>query len=233
MANGKPILKFIESWKEPGDVFVASFRPLTGFEWEPGQVVEMEMTDVEAHPEQGRRTFSIASEPNEEIVLLATVGRLGGAPRGMQAALEELEAGDEVHVTGPVGEFKLVEDPRVAHVFLALGEGAGLIRGLARHAAIRMLNTPVHVVQTPADGGYPFEEDLRHLGDGYDNVHYAKEPTPPRSRDALADAAGGSLEEARFYVAGPVAEVDAVRRVLAEAGVPAHRVSVAAFTGYD
>ncbi len=95
-----------------------------GFEFEPGQWVNFRF------PEGVSRAYTIASAPERPQAIQLCV-RLG--PGRGSAALKNLEAGAEVTIDGPYGEFLLPKNDGKPVVFLAGDTGIAPVRSIVLH----------------------------------------------------------------------------------------------------
>jgi len=95
-----------------------------GFEFEPGQWVNFRF------PEGVSRAYTIASAPERPQAIQLCV-RLG--PGKGSSALKKLEAGAEVTIDGPYGEFLLPKNENDPIVFLAGDTGIAPVRSIVLH----------------------------------------------------------------------------------------------------
>ncbi len=116
-----------------------------GFEFQPGQWVNFRF------PEGVSRAYTIASAPQrpEAVQLCVRVG----SGRGGEA-LRKLEAGAEVTVDGPFGDFLLPEEDPRAVVFLAGDVGIAPVRSIVLHLL---------AVHDPRSITVLYEPDQRHI----------------------------------------------------------------------
>jgi len=100
-------------------------------EFTPGHYVQLEAPAYEGNPEPVFRAYSISSPP-EDAEHLELIVRL--VPGGICTTwvFQHLSEGDEVHFTGPYGEFRLSETD-APMVWIAGGSGMAPFWSLLRH----------------------------------------------------------------------------------------------------
>jgi ferredoxin-NADP reductase len=136
-----------------------------GFDFQPGQWVNFRF------PEGVSRAYTIASAPeNPEAVQLCI--RKGSGRGG--AALETLEAGANVTVDGPHGDFVLPADDDRSVMFLAGDTGIAPVRSIVLH----MLAT-----DDPRKVCVLYEPDRRH-------ILYASDFDPPARAGRIVHESG-------------------------------------------
>lgn len=116
-----------------------------GFAFQPGQWVNFRF------PEGVSRAYTIASAPQRPDAVQLCV-RVGGGKGG--EALRRLEAGAEVTIEGPYGDFLLPDDDRRSVVFLAGDVGIAPIRSIVLHMLAEKDERPITVL---------YEPDQRHI----------------------------------------------------------------------
>jgi ferredoxin-NADP reductase len=213
-----------------------------GFRFAAGNAVNVTLVDPPQTDGKGAtRTFSIVSAPSEDGVTFATRMRDSAFKRVLKGA----PAGTRVRLAEPGGGFTLdPADPRPA-VFLAGGIGITPFVSMSRHAANERLARPIWLFYSnrrPEDA--PFLDELIALERRNPNFHcvatmtdMAKSTRPWRGERGFVDQAMlqrylGDLSTAVYYIAGPPAMVQAMRELLAAAGVGAEAVRTDEFYGY-
>ncbi len=171
------------------------------------------------------RELPIASCPCNGRNLLFTVRQGGDA--FSQAVFETLTPRQPVTLTGPYGDFVLVEDATEPAVFIALEDGIAPIKSLIEHAVSIDSIEAFHLYwSVPAPRMHDHQPWCRALRDTLDN--FAFTPLVNAACDdllALLETDLEDLEALRYYVAGPNAAVSAVTEALVAAGVPHARIA--------
>ncbi len=192
------------------------------FDFHPGQFFTL-VADVDGRPV--RRAYSASSAPGAPRLEI-TVKRVEGG-RFSTHVHRNLRAGDRLSVRGPSGAFHA--DPAAAHevVLVAAGSGAtpmmSMIRTLLAAPAAGRISL---LCSNRGEEEVIFADDLRRLeAENPERLSVTHVLTRERGR---LDAAGvrGWLtglrpsDDARYYLCGPEALMNAVQGVLAELGVP-------------
>jgi len=138
------------------------------FRFAPGQWVNFRF------PEGVSRAYTIASPPQQPQAVQLCV-RIGEGRGGV--ALKKLEAGAQVSVDGPYGDFLLPDDGHRAVVFLAGDTGIAPIRSIVLH--MLSVNDPRRIVVL-------YEPDQRH-------ILYAAD-FDPLARDGVITHESGKVE---------------------------------------
>jgi CDP-4-dehydro-6-deoxyglucose reductase len=137
-----------------------------------------------------------------------------------------LHPGHLIQVEGPRGDFVLREDAPEPAVFVAIGDGISPVKSLIEHAVSIDLIESFHLYWASdyPEGHYQGKWG-RALTDALDNFQF----TPllcadPGDLMAVIAADQLQLGEARFYLAGPMPAIGAVREALLAAGVAPGRL---------
>jgi ferredoxin-NADP reductase len=200
-----------------------------------GQHVDIRLTDGDYVAE---RSYSIASAPGEPVAL--TVERLDDGEVSPYLT-DELRAGDELELRGPIGGY-FVWEPEDGGPLLLLAGGSGIVplRSILRHRERTGSTVPVRLLYSsrtlddviyrgeldkPAAGVEVFHTLTRHQPPGWSG--YA------RRVDAalLAEVAWPASMTPLAYVCGPTNFVEAVSQTLVQSGYPPQRVKTERFGG--
>jgi ferredoxin-NADP reductase len=211
------------------------------FPYKAGQTVDLTYADMPRSDAAGnKRTFSIASAPGRDSILVATRDR-GSA---FKRSLIEAPLGVELEADGPYGSFTLPN--KAAHaVLLAGGIGVTPFRAMAEDAMERSLDhtlTLIHSNRTPEET--PFLLELLNWATKNDKFQYR--PTMTRSERSRKGWKGerrrvdaDSLREwlpkggaTVHYVAGPERFVRGATEALRGAGVDEDLIRAEEFPGY-
>lgn len=220
-------LALIEQRPEAGDTVSFVFDPPAALSWVPGQHIGLRLDHAEPDERGVKRTFTIASAPHEQRLMVTT--RLRGDTSSFKRALLALAPGDRVQVAKPpTGDFVLGSDGG-EQVFVARGIGITPFRAMLFDLAHRLGPPRVTLVYAAGrDVVYREEFDRLVARSPWLTVRYVLEP-------AVVDAA--LLRESvtngqHVWVAGPQVMVHAVQGLLAMAGVEAGRIRSEGFPGY-
>lgn len=218
------------------------FEKPPGLEFRAGQFIDLTLLHPEEMDSQGAtRTFTIASAPYEDELLLATRMRNTAFKRVLGA----LPAGAGVKLEGPMGSFTLHRNPAKAAVFLAGGIGITPFRSILRQAAVEKLSHQIYLFYSnrrPEDAA--FLKELENLADS--SLHFIFVPTMTEMGNSSIPWQGArsfidrdmlvehfcELRGPIYYAAGPPAMVAAMRQMLLRLGVDDDDIRTEEFGGY-
>lgn len=213
-----------------------------GFIFKPGQWTDITLLNPSETDAEGNvRGFSIASPPEDNLLMVATRMR----DTAFKRELAKAPLNTEVKITSPGGNLTLHNNPERTAVFLAGGIGVTPIRSILMHAARQRL--PHRIVfffsnRRPEDA--PFLEELGALQK--ENPNYKFVPTMTelaRSLQPWRGEAGkinpamlarhlGAAKSPIYYVVGPQGMVDGLQRMLNESGIDDDDIRTEGFSGY-
>jgi ferredoxin-NADP reductase len=202
----------------------------------PGQHVDVRLTAEDGY--QAQRSYSIASAPDATRVEL-TVERLEDGEVSPYLA-EELRAGDQIELRGPVGGYFVWEPARGGPLLLVAG-GSGVVPLMAMLRYRAATNSTVPAVLLLSSRSWDdviYRDDLERLGgDGLAVVHTLTRAQPDgwagysRRVDAamLVEVGPTAQENPHVYVCGPTPFVEAVAEALVGLGHDASRIRTERF----
>lgn len=209
---------------------------MTAVDFAPGQYVTMRI------PELGlERCYSISSAPFGTNIFTITVKRVPGGVVSTHLH-DDVRVGDQLYVDGPYGLFSTSFHQAERHLFLSAGSGITPIMSMVRSLLARQggFGTDivfVHSASSPID--IIFRAEFEQLAEAA-----GVRVTILCSRDSEAEAWAGrrgridasTLDEVvpdaadrETFVCGPGPYMEAVRPLLAEAGVAAARMHEESF----
>ena len=213
-----------------------------GFEFKAGQAMEVKLENPpETDAEGNSRAFSIASAPHEPYVMFAT--RMRGS--AMKNSLKKIPLGTELQVDGPWGDLKLHTRAARPGVFLAGGIGITPFRSIVLDAAKNKLAHRLWLFYSnrrPEDAA--FLEELGRAEKENPNfkmiatmTEMEKSSRPWHGKTGFVDRkmlaeAIGDLSAPIYYIAGPGSMLNAMKKMLLEAGVNEDDVRAEEFAGY-
>ena len=193
----------------------------------PGQHLTVRV-DVDGVPME--RCYSIASSPTRPERITLTVKRV---PGGVVSSWlhDHVGVGDRLHVRGPLGRFSMLEHPAPTYLFLSAGSGITPLMSMTR--ALQDLPDThdvafVHSARSPAD--LIFRDELESMAVAHDWLSVTtlcegdapgETWSGPRGRltREVLEAAVPDLAEREIFTCGPEPYRQAVRDLLAAAGV--------------
>jgi len=216
-------------------------RKPEGFEFKPGQAIDVVLPTA-APDEQGtRHTFSIVSAPFQDHLVVATRMRDSDYKR----ALRTLPVGAPVDIDGPFGSLLLHKDLARAAILIAGGIGITPFVSMLRQATQDQRQQQLVLVYSnrrPEDAA--FLAELQQHESANPNFRMVATmtnlSTSSRAWDGqtglvtgeLVKGAVGDLPAPIFYVVGPPAMVEAMRATLNRTGVDDDDIRSEDFYGY-
>jgi len=216
-------------------------RP-AAFDFQAGQTMDITLIDPpETDAEGNVRTFSIASSPFEDQLMIATRMRDTGFKRILRNACPGLE----VDIVGPDGSLTLHKDAKRPAVFLTGGIGITPFLSIVRQAAHDKSKREIYLIDSnrrPEDT--PFLDLLKDLDAECSHFHFIATMTKMQTshqswigETGLVDAAMLSRHLSHtvrpvYYIAGPPQMVTAMRKLLLTAQVDEQDLRSEEFSGY-
>ncbi len=216
------------------------FEKPPGFTFLPGQAADLTLLNPsETDAEGNTRAFSIASAPSEDDLMFATRMR----DTAFKRVLARLPLGSGVKLEGSWGDLTLSAGKARPAVFLTGGIGITPFRSMLVQAAKE--KSPMHYFlfysnRRPEDAA--FLRELQNLVlPSYKliaTMTQANESSQPwhgetgyLKAETIAKYVGNLIGPV-YYVAGPPNMVDAMRKIMTAAGVPADDIRTEDFSGY-
>lgn len=218
------------------------FEKPGGFQFKAGQFINVTLISPPKTDAEGNtRSFSIASAPSEEHLMVATRMR----STAFKDVLKAAPLGTEVKIAGPFGSFTLHADASRPAVFLVGGIGITPFRSMTLHAAKSRLTHRLHLFYSnrrPEDAA--FLDELQQAEKENPNYKFIgtmtemqKSQRPWRgetgyiTKDMLmkwTEDATSSI----YYSAGPPGMVMAMRNLLTSIGITDDDIRTEEFSGY-
>ncbi len=219
--------------------FCFLMNPAARLSYLPGQFITLKL------PIGGRvvhGSYTISSSPSRPIVLSITVKRVEG---GLVSNWlhENLSVGDEIHFSGPAGEFSCASDMSEKFLFISAGcgitPGMSMLRWLYDRADDRPV-TFIHCARTNADLVY-YDEivDICRAMPNFRHAFLCSRPAKghPRScRTGHIDLSAireicPDFGERATYVCGPSGFMEATRQLLYSGGLSPAQFHQESFSG--
>jgi ferredoxin-NADP reductase len=202
-----------------------------------GQHVDVRLTAEDGY--QAQRSYSIASAP-EDAHLVLTVERLEDGEVSPYL-VDELRAGDELELRGPIGGYFVWEERLGGPLFLVAG-GSGIVplRAMLRHHAATTSGVPARLLYSArALGDVIYRDELERLAEsGGVDVHLTLTREQPEGwrgygrridKELLADVGWAPAERPLVYVCGPTPFAEAAADGLVELGHDPSRIRIERF----
>lgn len=218
------------------------FERPSNWAFKAGQYLDMTLLDPpETDAEGNVRSFSIASGPHEESLMVATRMR----DTAFKRVLKAMALGTVVKIEGPSGDLTLHNNVKRTAVFLAGGIGITPFRSILFRAAKERLPHRIFLFYSnrrPEDG--PFLEELQVLRKENPNytliasmTEMGKSHRPWHGETGLIskEMLARHLNDAEspiYYIAGPPTMVKGLHTMLNESGVDDDDIRTEEFAGY-
>lgn len=216
------------------------FEKPPGFEFEAGQYIDLTLINpAETDPDGNVRSFSLASAPADEHLLIVTRIR----DTAFKRSLQQLPIHSEVEMDGPFGSFTLHANRSRPAIFLAGGIGIAPFSSMIRHA-VKTFETHLYLFYSNhCPDSAAFLQSLQELEKKTLNFRFIPTMTAP---DSLCQSWRGEtgfiseemlskylprLQGAVCYVAGSPPFVEGMLKLLTFAGV-GEEVRCEQFVGY-
>lgn len=218
------------------------FEKPRDFSFKPGQAIDVVLSEPSGDDAQsGRHAFSIVSAPFEGRLTIATRMRDSAFKR----TLKSLAIGAPIKLEGPFGSLTLHKNRARPAVLIAGGIGITPFMSILRQAAQDRLPqrfVMLYSNRRPEDAA--FLTELQELGQRIESFRLVATMTEmSQSTSAWAGETGvigaallqriaGELSEPIYYLAGPPAMVETMRKTLNQAGVDDDDLRSEEFYGY-
>lgn len=218
------------------------FEKPEGFTFKAGQFGDWKLIDPPETDNDGTiRAFSFANAPYEETLMFATRMRDSAFKRVLRA----MEPGAEIMLDGPAGSFTLHNRADTPAVFLSGGIGVTPVRSIVLQAAHDRLPHRIFVFDAnnrPEDAA--FLDEL--MQSEKENPNFTLVATMAEMEKSSRDWNGatgyitqellknaiGDLSRPIYYIVGPLAMVQAMRKILSSAGIDEDNIRTEEFSGY-
>jgi len=218
------------------------FEKPSNWTFKAGQFLEMTLLDPsETDAEGNARTFSIASAPHEETLMVATRMRNTAFKR----VLNKMPPGSAVKIEGPSGSLILHNNEKRTAVFLAGGIGITPFRSIVFRAAKEKLPHRIFLFYSnrrPEDA--PFLDEMQALERENPNYNLVASMTEMAKSHQSWHGEIGLIDREMllrylkdaispiYYVAGPTEMVKGLHTMINEAGVDDDNIRAEEFAGY-
>jgi ferredoxin-NADP reductase len=213
-----------------------------GWRFQAGQFLDLGIiSPSETDAEGDTRSFSIASAPHEETLLVATRLRDSAFKR----ELTKMPLGAVLTIAGPSGDLILDRSAHRPAVLLAGGIGITPFRSMVLQAAHEKSPQPIFLFycnRRPEDA--LFLEELQALAKRNPNyqliasmtkMEQSHRPwhgeTGPINQEMLARHLQNALSPV-YYIAGPPAMVQSLHTMIQQSGIAANDIRAEEFSGY-
>lgn len=218
------------------------FEKPEGFAYKAGQSADCTLINpAETDAEGNTRAFSLASAPYEDDLMLATRMR----DTAFKRVLKTMAPGTEFTLNAPQGSFTLHNNVSIPAVFLTGGIGVTPVRSIVLQAVHD--NVPHRILvfysnRRPEDAA--FLDELMESHEKNPNYTFVGTMTQMEKSSHEWHGETGFISKAMllkfiddltlpiYYIDGPPAMVNAMRKILSAAGVDDDNIRTEEFSGY-
>src|ERR1022692_3071445 len=217
------------------------FERPSNWVFKAGQYLDMTFLDpAETDSEGNVRSFSIASDPHEEILMVATRMR----DTAFKRVLKTMPLGTAVKIEGPSGTLTLHDNVKRVAVFLAGGIGITPFRSIVFRAAKEKLPHRIFLFYSnrrPEDA--PFLDELQALERENPNYKLIASMTEMAKSHQSWQGESGQIHQVMlsrylkdavspiYYIAGPPEMVKGLHAMIKEAGGRGEGIRAGGFDG--
>ena len=205
------------------------FQPERPLHFLAGQWTELHLPHVPSDERGITRQFTVSSSPTEPE--LAITVDFSAHRSSFKQALRDLPLGASVQLDEPMGDFVLPLNPGTPLVWIAGGIGITPFRSMAKYIADTGENHQITLSYSLRESSEALFTDIFDAA-GITDRHIITTKNDGRMTGQLILDALPSLDNPRFYIAGPEAMVEAMSSELKAGGVAAFDIITDAFLGY-
>lgn len=214
-----------------------------GFSYKAGQYINFRLIDPPETDDEGiRRFFSLASAPYEPDLMNTTRMR----DTAFKRTLKKMESGAEIEMFGPYGSLILHEDSNIPAVILTGGIGVTPFRSIVSEATHDKLPHKIFMFYSnrrPEDTVFLQEllnwqtenPNFKLIGTMTDMANSKQSwdgETGVINIEMVKKYLGEDLTKSIYYIAGPPGMVEAMNKMLLDAGISEEKIIKEDFTGY-
>lgn len=226
---------FDHAEQEAANITTFFFRPEKPAHYTAGQFAEWTLKHPDADERGIKRWFTISSSPQNELVSLTTKFNPEGS--SFKKALQQLQPGDEIQMSDPMGDFVLPKLVQTPLVFVAGGIGITPFHSILSWLADTGEKRPIKLLYAVNnEDEIVFMDTFERAG-----VHptiVVSDPSPAwggergrLSADMILGLEQPS-DDTLVYVSGPEPMVEALERDLKAAGLKKHQLVLDFFPNY-
>lgn len=243
VSRSRQPLKLIGHESIGRNIYEYQFKPLLPLSFKPGQYLEITLPLRKSDARGNRRTFSLASSPTEDNVLLTVKHpEQSSAFKQMLASLPE---DTEVSANNLAGDFLLPYDEKTKLVFIAGGIGITPFRSMLKYLIDNRLGRTITLFYAVSDPKEIVYKEIFNEAKEYGlKVVYvlsvAKGESAPKSWNGEVGLVTTDMiqkhvldyDKRQYYISGPDAMVQANVKLLRSMGIARTSIQTDYFAGY-
>jgi ferredoxin-NADP reductase len=201
-------------------------RPERKLRYTAGEFIEVHLPHDNTDNRGDKRWFSLYSAPSEELIAFTNKFPQDRSSSFKQA-LSQLQPGDQLSVSDPMGEFLLPKDTHLPIVFVARSIGITPVRSIIKWLSDTNEQRNIHLLYSVSD---PSELIAAPLFDSYLGNRWQSRTDRLSGADMLALT--DHNPETVYYLAGPETMASSLAAELRATGVSDYKVITDYFPGY-
>jgi ferredoxin-NADP reductase len=224
----RPVLRLIKRNKLSAEIYEFVFEPIRKFKFKAGQYLEITLPVKNVDERGNRRNFTIASSPTDKEVRIGV--KFYEPMSRFKSTLKNLEPGQTIGISNVAGDFTLPADAGKKLAFIAGGIGITPFRSMAEYLIDTEQNRDT-VLFYSASGpdeivfDMTFKKAKKH---GLEPVYISG----GRITSELINKHTPDFKDRLFYISGPVAMVNGMKKLLKNMGVNGRNIKTDYFVGY-
>jgi glycine betaine catabolism B len=223
----RPVIKLREVREIAPGILEFIFYPVRKFTFQAGQYLELTLSMQKTDQRGNRRTFTIASSPTEEEVRLDV--KFYNPSSTFKSQFKNLKPGTELGLTQVAGDFTLPGDKNKKLAFIAGGIGVTPYLSIIKYLGDTDQRRDISLLYSVSNPEQFVHKDLldRNGRNGVRSAFIDGAIDAETIKNKVPD-----FKERIFYVSGPVAMVNDVKRMLYGMGVKPYHIKSDYFAGY-
>jgi ferredoxin-NADP reductase len=243
IARSRQPLKFKNREEVGRNVYQYEFSPVLPLHHKPGQYLELTLPLAKSDARGNRRSFTIASSPTEDSVILGI--KHAEPSSAFKNALAELPKGTVVSANNLAGDFVLPIDKKTKMVFIAGGIGITPFRSMLKYLTDKRQSrsmTLFYAVSDPKE--IAFKDVLNDAKEYGLKVVYVLTPKSGEDTPKSWNGEVGLIDadmikkhvldygDRQYYISGPDAMVQANKKLLRSMSIARDQIKTDYFAGY-
>lgn len=222
--------------------YFSRIRAHSGWDFLPGQYVQITL-DIQNPDRRGAsKVFTIASSPLQQQHIMITTKIIRSS---FKKKLMELVPGEKVKFSGPFGGFVLNEEEKDRRVFLAGGIGITPFHSMIKFADQKHLSIPIILLVSFSTAADVFwQNELLSIAKRNSNIKIIYTVSRPEESSVKWEGETGRISKSlirkyvldflkpQYFIVGPPAMVAAMEEVVKNMGVETKKIFIENFTGY-
>jgi ferredoxin-NADP reductase len=229
-------ITFSHKTQEAANIESFFFSTEKKLDYTAGQYIELNLNHHKPDDRGTKRWFTLSSSPNDELLSITTKFAL--KPSSFKKALNKLEAGDELNINGPMGDFVLPKIIQTPLVFVAGGIGITPYSSIFKWLAETGEDRPIKFIYAVKNEEEIIFQDALSAADQHATI-VVEEPSASwgGERGKLSAEIITGLtkpdDQTLVYVSGPEGLVEKLEEDLRRAGLAKHQLVTDFFPNYS